>query len=123
MTVETVCPPGPGASPAAAGPAYAKRVAALTLTMYVVSWSDGATAQAPASKADLLACETLIAARVAMAREPDARTASAVSEQLGCASVPRDGIGAVEQRAMVGGRPYECLTLKDAGRCVWIVPR
>lgn len=73
---------------------------------------------AQAQEPTLVACESLVALRLLTAEPPAARTA----ERPGCTRVARDRIGAVEQRAMVGGTPYECLSLKDAGRCVWVVP-
>lgn len=73
---------------------------------------------APAEESTLLACDSLVALRRLTARPPSDRP----TESAGCARIARDRLGAVEQRAMLGGAPYECITLKDAGRCAWIAP-
>jgi hypothetical protein len=81
----------------------------------VVLWSSGACAQA----ADVTACDTLLAARrVDAAAGSDHQGPS----EAGCRRIARREIGTVEQRAMIGGAPYECMTVAGAGRCLWIVP-
>ncbi|MDP4002632.1 hypothetical protein [Methylobacterium sp. NEAU K] len=65
------------------------------------------------------ACDTLIAARRIDAASGSARDAPL---EAGCRRIPRGEIGTVEQRAMIGGAPYECMTVAGSGRCLWIVP-
>ncbi|MGU3474254.1 hypothetical protein [Methylobacterium sp. D48H] len=67
----------------------------------------------------VMACETLIAAR-----RIDAASGSGgpAPTEAGCRRIPRSAIGTVEQRALIGGAPYECLTVAVAGPCRWIVP-
>ena len=67
----------------------------------------------------VIACETLIAARRIDAASGGG--APAPSED-GCRRMPRSAVGTVEQRALIGGAPYECLTIAGGGRCLWIVP-
>ena len=73
---------------------------------------------AGAQESTLLACDSLVALRLVTARPPGERP----TESAGCARIARERLGAVERRAMLGGAPYECLALKDAGRCAWIAP-
>ncbi|AIQ88571.1 MULTISPECIES: hypothetical protein [Methylobacterium] len=65
------------------------------------------------------ACETLISARRIDAAAGAERQALG---ETGCRRIPRSAIGAVEQRALIGGAPYECMSVADAGRCLWVVP-
>ncbi|SEG21250.1 hypothetical protein SAMN04488144_111120 [Methylobacterium sp. 190mf] len=67
----------------------------------------------------VMACETLIAAR-----RIDASSGSGgpTPTESGCRRIPRSAIGTVEQRALIGGAPYECLTVAGGGPCRWIVP-
>ncbi|ACB22661.1 hypothetical protein ABID82_001915 [Methylobacterium sp. PvP062] len=67
----------------------------------------------------VIACETLIAAR-----RIDAASGSGgpAPSEAGCRRIPRGAIGTVEQRALIGGAPYECLTVSGGGPCLWIVP-
>ncbi|MEE7447326.1 hypothetical protein MRF4_05595 [Methylobacterium radiotolerans] len=67
----------------------------------------------------VVACETLIAARRIDAA---AGGSGPAPSEAGCRPIPRSAIGAVEQRALIGGAPYECMTIADGGRCLWIVP-
>jgi hypothetical protein len=77
--------------------------------------SGGAVAQV----ADVTACDTLLAARrIDAAGSPNPQTPS----EPGCRRVARRDIGTVEQRALIGGAPYECMTIAGAGRCLWVVP-
>ncbi|AWN37244.1 hypothetical protein [Methylobacterium radiodurans] len=80
-----------------------------------------AAAQAPAATVPV--CESLVALRqlAASAGEDRTRAAALVAGRPGCRLVPREGIGAVEHRAMVGGAPYECLA-QPSGGCVWVMP-
>lgn len=88
----------------------------LLLLVPVTLWSGAAAAQDPATA---IACDTLLAARRIDATPGSGRTA--VGED-GCRSIDRQTIGSVEQRALIGGAPYECMTIAGAGRCLWIVP-
>jgi hypothetical protein len=65
------------------------------------------------------ACDSLLAARRIDAGSGPARRETA---EAGCRRIQRSTIGTVEQRAMIGGAPYECMTIAGAGRCLWIVP-
>ncbi|MGH1572642.1 hypothetical protein ACRAWG_20680 [Methylobacterium sp. P31] len=65
------------------------------------------------------ACDTLLAARRIDAASGSARQAAS---ETGCRRISRSQIGTVEQRAMIGGTPYECMTIAGSGRCLWIVP-
>jgi len=64
------------------------------------------------------ACDTLIATRRIDAATGPARAAP----EAGCRQIPKADIGTVEQRALIGGAPYECLTVAGAGHCLWVVP-
>jgi hypothetical protein len=64
------------------------------------------------------ACDTLLAARRIDAATGPAREAP----EAGCRKVPKADIGSVEQRALIGGAPYECMTVAGAARCLWVVP-
>ncbi|MCJ2143652.1 hypothetical protein [Methylobacterium sp. E-066] len=64
------------------------------------------------------ACDTLIAARRIDAATGPARD----TPEAGCRQVPKADIGPVEQRALIGGAPYECMTITGAGRCLWVAP-
>lgn len=79
-------------------------------------WSGVASAQ---DKGTAIACETLLAARRIDAASGAERQAGS---EAGCRSVDRAAVGAVEQRALIGGAPYECMTIRGGGRCLWIVP-
>ncbi|XYD08337.1 hypothetical protein R1A27_25525 [Methylobacterium sp. NMS12] len=90
-------------------------VAALILVTLTV-----APRNARAQGADsVIACETLIAARRIDAASGGGGSAPS---QAGCRRIPRSAIGTVEQRALIGGAPYECLSIAGGGRCLWIVP-
>lgn len=88
----------------------------LLVLVSVVLWSGAAAAQ---DHATAIACETLIAARRIDATTGPGHPAEA---EAGCRSIDRKTIGSVEQRALIGGAPYECMTIAGAGRCLWIVP-
>ncbi|GJD77354.1 hypothetical protein [Methylobacterium gregans] len=93
----------------------------LPCTLLLLLAADPAAAQAPRDAVPV--CESLVALRQLAARvgEDRVRAAAAVSSQPGCRLVPRDAIGAVEHRAMVGGAPYECLA-QATGGCLWVMP-
>ena len=69
--------------------------------------------------ANVTACDTLLATRRIEAASGRSRTAA---EEPGCRRIARGDVGSVEQRAMIGGAPYECLTVAGGSRCLWIVP-
>ncbi len=50
------------------------------------------------------------------------RPASARGAGSGMRTIPKADIGTVEQRALIGGAPYECMTVAGSGRCLWVVP-
>ncbi|MBE7199655.1 MAG: hypothetical protein INR70_17885 [Parafilimonas terrae] len=79
-------------------------------------WAGSAAAQDDAS---VTACDTLIAARRIDAAAGSGQPAAPEPE---CRRVPRSQVGPVEQRALIGGAPYECLSVAGKGRCLWIVP-
>ena len=93
----------------------------MSLPVAVLLWSGAAGAQDPAHQdsAKAMACDTLLAARRVDAATGASRTAEG---EAGCRSIDRTTIGSVEQRALIGGAPYECMTIAGAGRCLWIVP-
>jgi hypothetical protein len=80
-------------------------------------WTGSAAAQD--GGASVTACDTLIAARRIDAAAGSGQAAAPEPE---CRRVPRSQVGAVEQRALIGGAPYECLSVAGTGRCLWIVP-
>ncbi|WP_244043934.1 hypothetical protein [Methylobacterium sp. J-030] len=88
----------------------------LLVLVPVILWLGAAPAQEP-SRAT--ACETLLAARRVDAASGSGHPAES---EPGCRGVDRTSIGSVEQRALIGGAPYECMTIAGAKRCLWIVP-
>lgn len=75
-----------------------------------------------ATVGNVIGCESLVSLRILMAQaQPDSDPGS-LAAHPDCASIPRDRIGPVARRAIVGGAPHECMTVRDAERCVWIVP-
>lgn len=95
--------------------------AALALGLLAALPASGASAQAGDR---LVACETLIALRLLTASAPGDRAAAAarIAEQPACRLVPRDAVGEVEHRAMIGGSPFECLAVRTGGSCLWVQP-
>lgn len=79
-------------------------------------WAGSALAE---DATTVTACETLLAARRLDAAAGSDRPAE---PEAGCRRLPRSQVGSVEQRAMIGGAPYECMTVTGSGRCLWIVP-
>lgn len=70
----------------------------------------------------VIACDSLVSLRLLMA-EGDRDTAlPRLPAHPGCRVVARDRVGPPEHRAMVGGAPFECLTIKDEGACAWVYP-
>jgi len=94
----------------------AMRSRILLAALPLVLVSEGhASAQ---DRTTVTACDTLIATRrIDAATGPD----RAVPE-AGCRQIPKADIGTVEQRALIGGAPYECLNVAGAGHCLWVVP-
>lgn len=93
----------------------------LPFTVSLLLAAVPAAAQAPADRVPV--CESLVALRqlAAGAGEDRARAAAQVADRPGCRLLPREAIGAVERRAMVGGAPYECMA-QATGGCVWVMP-
>lgn len=87
----------------------------LAVLPLVFLGSGHASAQDPST---VIACDTLIATRRIDAATGPTREAP----EPGCRRVPRADIGPVEQRALIGGAPYECMTITGSGRCLWVVP-
>ncbi|MEA1832713.1 hypothetical protein U8607_11530 [Methylobacterium durans] len=78
----------------------------------------------PAGAGEAIVCESLVELRLLMAGAPGDRAAAAshLAERTGCRRVSRAAIGAVERRAMVGGAPFECLAVREAAGCLWLLP-
>lgn len=72
----------------------------------------------------VIACDTLVNLRLLMAeaRDDHARALAALPGRPGCRTLARDRVGAAEHRAMVGGAPFECLSVTDEGACLWVMP-
>lgn len=85
----------------------------------LVSIATPLRAQAPAT---VLACDTLVNLRVLMGIGDRPAAEAALPSHPGCRRILRDRVGAAEHRAMVGGAPYECLTIAGEGACAWIWP-
>ena len=88
----------------------------LALAIPASLWMNTAHAQNDTS---VTACDTLIAARRIDAAVGSGQQAPVEAE---CRPVLRSRVGPVEQRALIGGAPYECLSVAGSGRCLWIVP-
>ncbi|WP_244480919.1 hypothetical protein [Methylobacterium sp. Leaf102] len=84
----------------------------------------GSARAAPEPAQPVVACETLVGLRLLMGDggTDHAAAVTRLPRHSGCRLVARDKVGAAEQRAMIGGAPFECLTLSDAGRCAWVMP-
>lgn len=78
-------------------------------------------AQEPA--VDVVGCDTLVALRVLTAGATSATDAAAhLSAHPQCRLIPKAGLGAVSQRTMIGGAPFECLAVSGSDACVWVAP-
>lgn len=85
---------------------------------------------APDAGPNVIACDTLVSLRVLMAQARDDHSAavSRLSEHPGCRIVARERVGEAEQRAMIGGAPFECLRIAGDGAttaqaaCAWVMP-
>ena len=84
----------------------------------------GRAEAAPEPAHPVIACETLVGLRLLMGDGGTDHAASVMrlARHPGCRSVARDRVGTAEQRAMIGGAPFECLTVADEGRCAWVLP-
>lgn len=83
----------------------------------------GAAGPAPEGQ-PVVACETLVGLRLLMGDgvTDHASALARLPHHPACRLVPRDRVGAAEHRAMVGGAPFECLAIRDEGRCAWVMP-
>ncbi|NEU13746.1 hypothetical protein G3T14_16630 [Methylobacterium sp. BTF04] len=77
---------------------------------------------AQAAEGPVIACDTLVGLRLLMANGDRDAAMARLASYPGCRTVTRDRVGAAESRAMVGGSPFECLTIKDEGKCAWVLP-
>lgn len=84
----------------------------------------GGAEAAPEPVHPVIACETLVGLRLLMGDggTDHATAATRLARHPDCRSVARDRVGTAEQRAMIGGAPFECLTVADEGRCAWVLP-
>ena len=69
---------------------------------------------------EAIVCDDLVSLRRLMAEAGPAK--ESLPAHPACRAVERTRLGAVERRAMVGGAPFECLTLQGADACVWPLP-
>ncbi|KQQ40889.1 hypothetical protein ASF58_07985 [Methylobacterium sp. Leaf125] len=76
----------------------------------------------PAESTDVVACKTLVALRVLMAAGDRAATEAALPQHPECRRIARARIGAAEHRAMIGGAPFECLSVANETACAWVMP-
>ncbi len=84
--------------------------------------------EAPAVRADdatpgAIACETLVELRVLTAGlTSSADAAPRLAAHPSCRLVSKADLGEVAQRAMIGGAPFECLTVSTSQKCMWVLP-
>lgn len=100
------------------------RIAGVAALMILVA-ATGAPLKAETLKAEtssVLACDTLVNLRVLMGSGDRATAEAALPGHPGCRRIQRDRIGTAEHRAMVGGAPFECLTVTGEGSCAWVWP-
>lgn len=97
-----------------------RTIAAAWVLLSVV----GGAAAAPEPDRPVIACETLVGLRLLMGQgaADHAQATARLPQNPACRLVPRDRVGAAEQRAMIGGAPFECLAIRDEGRCAWVMP-
>jgi hypothetical protein len=105
-----------GTIPARSAHEDAMRFRLALALLPAVTWATSTLAQ---DSATVTACESLLAARRIDAAAGSGQPAAPEAE---CRRIPRSQVGSVEQRAMIGGAPYECMTVVGGGRCRWIVP-
>ncbi|MGU3540864.1 hypothetical protein [Methylobacterium sp. A54F] len=100
---------------------FALAAALPVLALCLVAGPAGA---GPAAGDSVLACTELVDLRLLLASAHEDRAAAegAVGTRPGCRLLPREAVGAVERRALIGGAPYECLSVQAAGRCLWVAP-
>ncbi len=82
----------------------------------------GAAALAAEQNIPVLACDTLVALRLLMAEGDRDAALARLPAHPGCRVLERDRVGLPEHRAMIGGSPFECLTIKDEAVCAWVYP-
>lgn len=78
-------------------------------------------ARAPA--APVIACPSVANYRMLMQAGPAAAAATLAdpkADHLGCASLPRNRIGAVVDKVTLAGRTYDCVAVKDTTTCHWV---
>ncbi|MCJ2131527.1 hypothetical protein [Methylobacterium sp. E-045] len=83
-----------------------------------------AAAADDAAPRDVVGCDTLVHLRVLMGgmkSDPAAASADPAADS-GCRRIAHDRVGAPEHRAMIGGAPFECLTVTGEASCLWIRP-
>ena len=72
---------------------------------------------------NVIGCNSLVALRLLTA---DTRSSIAAGERLaahlGCRRLSRGELGDVAQRAMIGGAPFECLSIRGSDACLWVAP-
>ncbi|KQT84705.1 hypothetical protein ASG51_01035 [Methylobacterium sp. Leaf465] len=76
----------------------------------------------PVEPTDVIACKTLVGLRVLMASGDRAAAEAVLPQHPDCRRIARARIGAAEHRAMVGGAPFECLTVANEADCAWVMP-
>ncbi|WP_375409286.1 hypothetical protein [uncultured Methylobacterium sp.] len=91
----------------------------MVLVVMAAASPMSAQAQAP----DVIGCDSLVALRLLTA---GARSSTDAGERLsahpGCRRISRAELGDVSQRAMIGGVPFECLTIRGSDACLWVAP-
>ena len=108
----------------------------LSLSCLSLAVSRPAQAQAPARPAKpaaavqgpvaapVIACPSLANYRLLRREAPDeaaarARLADGRADHLGCTAHPRDRVSALAEHLVLGGTPYDCLTLQGTAVCQW----
>lgn len=77
----------------------------------------------PAPAAPVIACPSVVNYRMLMHDGPAAAAtalADPKADHLGCASIPRNKIGAIVDRVTLGGRSYDCAAVRDTTVCHWV---
>ncbi|MDR7040193.1 MULTISPECIES: hypothetical protein [Methylobacterium] len=103
-----------------------RRRCAAALGLWLGVLGPGAAPAQPAPADEAIACDSLVALRLLTAGAGGDHAAAAAAARLAsqpaCRRVPRDAIGAVERRAMIGGAPFECLAVRGSAACLWLLP-
>lgn len=99
------------------------RTARLVASVGLLLGGGGTAVAEPGGQA-VVVCETLVGLRLLMGdgASDHASAAARLPRHPACRLVPRDRVGLAEHRAMVGGAPFECLTIRDEGHCAWVLP-